>query len=150
MPIRRREPLYNDFATVLQLHGNCNHPPLPMSFGEAFLKNVYDALTSNPGKWSRTVMIVCYDEHGGFFDVFGGGADAHSAAYRPGHVASAAGASGQGRIGAPHGPRAHVSGSACALETVTSGGELRKKDGRQSTVKTHVHAGRRLDGDVDD
>lgn len=62
------EPLYNDFATVLQLHGNCNHPPLPMSFGEAFLKNVYDALTSNPAKWSRTVMIVCYDEHGGFFD----------------------------------------------------------------------------------
>jgi phospholipase C len=62
------EPYYNDLAKQLNSHGNCNHPPLPLSYGEAFLKRVYDALTSNPKRWQRTVMIVCYDEHGGFFD----------------------------------------------------------------------------------
>ncbi len=62
------EPFYNDFATALGQHGNCNHPPLPLAYGEDFLKRVYEALTSDPDKWSRTMMIVCYDEHGGFFD----------------------------------------------------------------------------------
>jgi len=62
------EPFYNDFATVLGQHGNCNHPPLPVGYGEDFLRRVYETLTSNPKKWARTVLIVCYDEHGGFFD----------------------------------------------------------------------------------
>jgi phospholipase C len=62
------EPFYNDFAMVLGMHGNCNHPPLPLAYGEAFLRNVYTALTSNPKKWARTMMVICYDEHGGFFD----------------------------------------------------------------------------------
>ncbi len=62
------EPFYNDFATVLNQHGNCNHPPLPVGYGEDFLRRVYVALTSNPAKWARTVLVICYDEHGGFFD----------------------------------------------------------------------------------
>jgi phospholipase C len=63
------EPYYNDLATAVGGgHGNCNHAPLPMAYGEIFLKKVYDALTSNPARWQRTLMILCYDEHGGFFD----------------------------------------------------------------------------------
>src|SRR4051812_49407428 len=62
------EPFYNDFATAVGTHGNCNHPPLPMAYGEGFLKRVYEALTSNLEKWKRTMLVVCYDEHGGFFD----------------------------------------------------------------------------------
>jgi phospholipase C len=62
------EPFFNDFATVLNLHGNCNHPPLPMAYGETFLRTVYTTLTSNPARWARTMLIICYDEHGGFFD----------------------------------------------------------------------------------
>jgi phospholipase C len=62
------EPFYNDFAIAIGLHGNCNHPPLPIAYGEDFLRRVYVALTSNPAKWARTMLIVCYDEHGGFFD----------------------------------------------------------------------------------
>jgi phospholipase C len=62
------EPFYNDFATALGLHGNCNHPPLPMAYGESFLKRVYETLIANPAKWKRTVLVMCYDEHGGFFD----------------------------------------------------------------------------------
>jgi phospholipase C len=62
------EPFYNDFATALGLHGTCNHPPLPLAYGETFLKRVYEILTSNPAKWAKTMLVVCYDEHGGFFD----------------------------------------------------------------------------------
>ena len=62
------EPFYNDFATAFGTHGNCNHPPLPVAYGEDFLRRVYQALTSNPAKWARTMLVVCYDEHGGFFD----------------------------------------------------------------------------------
>jgi phospholipase C len=62
------EPFYNDFATALGKHGECNHPPLPVSYGEAFLKLVYETLTSNPTKWQNTMLVVCYDECGGFFD----------------------------------------------------------------------------------
>ena len=62
------EPFYNDFATILGQHGNCNHAPLAMAYGEDFLRRVYTTLTSNPAKWARTMLIVCYDEHGGFFD----------------------------------------------------------------------------------
>jgi phospholipase C len=62
------EPFYNDFATLIGQHGNCNHPPLPVAYGEAFLKKVYQALTSNLTRWARTMLVICYDEHGGFFD----------------------------------------------------------------------------------
>jgi len=60
------EPSYSDDPTVKK--PNDNHPPNPMAPGEAFLADVYRAITSNPGRWQRTLMIVVYDEHGGFFD----------------------------------------------------------------------------------
>jgi phospholipase C len=66
------EPYYNDLATLPVIgggHGDCNHAPLPMAFGEAFLKKVYDKVTTaNPRVWARSVLVVVYDEHGGFFD----------------------------------------------------------------------------------
>jgi phospholipase C len=45
-----------------------NHPPNPMGYGERFLADVYRAVTTNRRRWEGTVMIVVYDEHGGFFD----------------------------------------------------------------------------------
>jgi phospholipase C len=62
------EPDYEDSPVHLSGHASDNHPPLPMAFGEAFLRQVYEALTSNPERWKRTVMLVVYDEHGGFHD----------------------------------------------------------------------------------
>ena len=35
--------------------------------GEAFLAQVHDAIVKSP-QWDRTVMVVNFDEHGGFFD----------------------------------------------------------------------------------
>jgi len=62
------EPDYDDTPVHLSGHANDIHPPLPMAFGEAFVRQVYEALTSNPGRWQKTVMVLTYDEHGGFFD----------------------------------------------------------------------------------
>lgn len=45
-----------------------DHPPADMLPGQMFLKDVYDALRSNPDVWRRTMLIITYDEHGGFYD----------------------------------------------------------------------------------
>jgi phospholipase C len=47
---------------------NDNHPPHPLALGEALLRQVYLALSGNPRRWARTLFLVTYDEHGGFFD----------------------------------------------------------------------------------
>jgi phospholipase C len=47
---------------------NDNHPPQPMAFGEELLRRVYLALSGNPRRWAKTLLLVTYDEHGGFFD----------------------------------------------------------------------------------
>ena len=62
------EPSYASAPHIGSDRPNDNHPPVPMGFGEDFVRNVYDALIANPKRWSRTVMILTYDEHGGFYD----------------------------------------------------------------------------------
>src|SRR5204862_407709 len=61
------EPDYYDCP--LHFRPPCdNHPPLGMAPGEAFLAEVYTVLSGDERRWSRTVFILTYDEHGGFFD----------------------------------------------------------------------------------
>lgn len=45
-----------------------DHPPTPIINGQHFLQKIYSDLIGNPDRWSRTVMIITYDENGGFFD----------------------------------------------------------------------------------
>ena len=60
------EPDYYDCP--IHLRPPCdNHAPLAMAPGEAFLADVYMMLSRDEKRWSRTVFIVTYDEHGGFF-----------------------------------------------------------------------------------
>jgi phospholipase C len=47
--------------------GNDDHPHADIRAGEAFLGQVYSAVTSGPD-WANTVLIVTRDEWGGFFD----------------------------------------------------------------------------------
>lgn len=47
---------------------NDDHPPTGIAKGQAFLADVYATLISNPGRWRNTMLVVTYDEHGGFFD----------------------------------------------------------------------------------
>ncbi len=62
------EPAYFDSPVSSSFERNDDHPPLPVGPGQRFLREIYEALTANPARWARTVMIVTYDEHGGFFD----------------------------------------------------------------------------------
>ncbi len=61
------EPEYNDSPVHFGFQPNDNHPPLPIGPGEEFLRQIYTAVTKSP-RWPRTMLIVTYDEHGGFFD----------------------------------------------------------------------------------
>ena len=47
---------------------NDQHPPHDVMRGDALIAEVYNTLRSNPDLFSRTLLIVLYDEHGGFFD----------------------------------------------------------------------------------
>ncbi len=44
-----------------------DHPHADIRAGQAFLSQVYDAITGGPG-WSKTMLVINYDEWGGFFD----------------------------------------------------------------------------------
>ena len=43
------------------------HPPRDVRLGENLIRTVYEAVRTSP-LWERTLLIVTYDEHGGFFD----------------------------------------------------------------------------------
>jgi phospholipase C len=45
-----------------------DHPIADMLVGQHFIKRVYDALRSRDEIWSSTLLIITYDEHGGFYD----------------------------------------------------------------------------------
>jgi phospholipase C len=62
------EPLYGDAARIVGGVPNDDHAPAPVGPGELFLRKVYDALTRNSARWARTLLVVTYDEHGGFWD----------------------------------------------------------------------------------
>src|SRR6185369_2069513 len=44
-----------------------DHPPHHVSLGQAFIGTVARALGDSPC-WKRSLLVVTYDEHGGFFD----------------------------------------------------------------------------------
>ncbi len=46
---------------------NDDHPPHHPAMGQEFLAAVYKALSRSP-QWNRCLLLITYDEHGGFFD----------------------------------------------------------------------------------
>src|SRR5216684_161845 len=60
------EPTYQDsphtgFSTD-------DHAPAGISNGQEFLMQVYNAVIASPAFWKTALMVITYDEHGGFFD----------------------------------------------------------------------------------
>jgi len=49
-------------------NGSSLPPPISVTDGEHFLKQVYDILTRYPETFKKTLLIVIYDEHGGLYD----------------------------------------------------------------------------------
>jgi phospholipase C len=53
--------------TLLFNLGNDNHPESDIRNGDAFIAQVYNAVATGP-EWDSTVLVMNYDEWGGFFD----------------------------------------------------------------------------------
>jgi phospholipase C len=47
--------------------GNSQHPLDDVTRGERLIKDVYEAIRSSP-HWPTSLLVVLYDEHGGFYD----------------------------------------------------------------------------------
>jgi phospholipase C len=60
------DPNFIDLS-VLDPSSNDDHPPSDVKAGQALVLEIYEALASSP-VWEDTVLVVVYDEHGGFYD----------------------------------------------------------------------------------
>ncbi len=48
--------------------GNSMHPPYPVSPGDLFIAQIYNAVRGNTAQWDQTLLLVTFDEHGGTAD----------------------------------------------------------------------------------
>jgi phospholipase C len=46
---------------------NDDHPPADVKNGQELVRRIYNALIQSP-TWEKTLFVITYDEHGGFFD----------------------------------------------------------------------------------
>ena len=60
------DPAFTNF-NPLGFPVNDDHPPADIKDGQDLLLAIYDALAGSP-LWDRSLLVVVYDEHGGFFD----------------------------------------------------------------------------------
>jgi phospholipase C len=61
------EPNYGDVLSNTYKGGSSQHPLDDVFGGEALIKLVYEAIRNSP-VWTSSLLIVTYDEHGGFYD----------------------------------------------------------------------------------
>lgn len=60
------DPNFKD-VNLAHIQSNDDHPPSDVQDGQELVFSVYNALASGPA-WDKTLLLVVYDEHGGFFD----------------------------------------------------------------------------------
>ncbi len=61
------EPSFGDVLGGTYRGGNSQHPLDGVHSGEALIKYVYSSIVNSP-VWERSLLVITYDEHGGFFD----------------------------------------------------------------------------------
>jgi phospholipase C len=61
------DPNFVDFDFLGPSGSNDDHPPSDVMDGQELVLKLYHALATSP-QWPKTVLVVTYDEHGGFFD----------------------------------------------------------------------------------
>jgi phospholipase C len=47
--------------------GSCDGPPADINEGQRLVHRVVEAIVTSP-QWNRTLLLITYDEHGGFYD----------------------------------------------------------------------------------
>jgi phospholipase C len=60
------DPNFIDLS-VLDPNSNDDHPPSDVRAGQSLVLELYEALANSP-HWEDTVLVIVYDEHGGFYD----------------------------------------------------------------------------------
>ena len=60
------EPNYDIFSKFR--NGNSQHPTGALSAGEGLIRAVYQAVSTNRAVWTKSLLFVLYDEHGGYYD----------------------------------------------------------------------------------
>jgi phospholipase C len=63
------EPRYDTISqnTGVPFVNNSQHPANSVALGEALIKTVYETIRNSP-HWNQSMLIITWDEHGGFFD----------------------------------------------------------------------------------
>jgi phospholipase C len=61
------EPNYGDVISESFKGGSSQHPMDGVYGGEMLIKKTYEAIRKSP-HWNNCVLIILYDEHGGFYD----------------------------------------------------------------------------------
>jgi phospholipase C len=56
-----------DFGITAKGESNDDHPPADVRRGQALMQKVVNAVMGSPS-WPRTLLVITYDEHGGFYD----------------------------------------------------------------------------------
>lgn len=59
------EPNFGTFSKAAQ---NDQHPPSDVYRGEQLIQDIYRAIRASDALWQRCLLVVTYDEHGGFYD----------------------------------------------------------------------------------
>lgn len=67
------EPNYGDVVSGSYAGGSSQHPMDDVYGGESMIKYVYEAIRNSP-LWEQSLLIITYDEHGGFYDSVAPGA----------------------------------------------------------------------------
>jgi phospholipase C len=65
-PVSWIDPAFTNF-NPLGFPVNDDHPPADIKDGQDLVLAVYDALASSP-QWEASLLVIVYDEHGGFYD----------------------------------------------------------------------------------
>jgi phospholipase C len=61
------DPNFIDFDFLGPSGSNDDHPPSDVLDGQELVLKLYHALVTSPN-WRKTLLVITYDEHGGFFD----------------------------------------------------------------------------------
>jgi phospholipase C len=61
------DPNFVDVGFVGPSGSNDDHPPSDVLAGQELVLKLYNAVINSP-KWNKTLLVIVYDEHGGFYD----------------------------------------------------------------------------------
>ena len=61
------DPNFVDFDLLGPGGSNDDHPPSDLKAGQDLVLKLFNAVAGGP-KWKKTLLVITYDEHGGFFD----------------------------------------------------------------------------------